>query len=167
MIKILVLAVTFLFAQFSFAQNKVEQLFLWKISDELKLNVQEEKKLTSIVQTINQKKIRLTQQMEKQADLFVKASSNGERSMTYQAYERTLKEHNQLNLEELTTIKSLLGLERLAKYLFIKKDFTEKVKSLLVSQDKSEKDPTAPASHEEETPKKPMKVLPPPKIIEE
>ena len=167
MIKNLAMMVFIFLSVSAFAQNKVEQLFLWKISDELKLNVQEERKLISIVQALNQKKIRLTLQMEKQADLFVKATSNGERVMTFQAYERTLKEHNQLNLEELNSIKALLGLERLSKYLYIKKDFTEKVKSLLVTQDKSEKDTITSNSNEEEPPKKLLKSLPPPKIIEE
>lgn len=142
----------------------MEQLFLWKLSDELKLNVTEEKKLTQIVQSVNQKKIRLTQQMEKQADLFVKATSNGERQVTYQAYERTLREHNLLNLEELNSIKSLLGLERLAKYLFVKKDFTEKVKSLLVTSEKNDKE-ILPS--EDNSVKKQLKILPPPKLIEE
>ena len=54
--KIFLSVVVVIFASSAFSQNRVEQLFLWKLSDELNLTVSEEKKLTQIVQTMNQKK---------------------------------------------------------------------------------------------------------------
>jgi hypothetical protein len=52
-------------------------------------------------------------------------------------YRKNIEGYNKLQVREYDDLKKILGNERLAKYLLIKRDFTNKVKNLL--SEKNEK----------------------------
>lgn len=124
-------------------KNSVEDIFIWKVSDELKLSPQEEKKFADIHRDLNKQKAEL------QTSLSI--LSYEKKSDTLKKYKSTLIEYNNLSIKEFDKIKGLLGEKRFLEYLSLKQDINTKLKSLVLG---------------EEVKVKPSK-LPPPQIIEE
>ena len=134
-------------------KNSVEDIFIWKVSDELNLSASEEKKFADIHRDLNKQKTLLSMQLQK---LSFQSKDNPELSKARASevikdYKKTLTAYNNLSLQELEQMKSLLGDKKFLDYLAIKQDINLKLKSLVLG---------------EETKAKPTK-LPPPQIIEE
>lgn len=134
-------------------KNSVEEIFIWKMSDELKLSAQEEKKFSEIHKDLNRKKAELQAELQK-----LSYASHDNPGLTkpqiadvVKKYKKTLMEYNSLNLQELDKMKTLLGERRFLDYLAIKQDINLKLKSLVLGEDSQ----------------KSAKPLPPPQIIEE
>lgn len=133
-------------------KNHLEELFIWKVSEELKLSTIEEKKFTDTIHDLNAKKQQLTQNLETATSTLIHAKNDVDRKAQFLLFKKILKDYNKLSLDELDRLNAILGIRKLSKYLEVKLDLTNKVKSLMLNPDK--------ADHE----KKP---LPKPQIIEE
>lgn len=159
------------------ANHKFEDLFIWKVSDELKLSVPEEKSFSDLIRSLNQRKSSLNDQIQatlkkisaaspassastagaanvaSTASAEVAAKNAHKKSMdkTLSEYRSELKALNNLNIEEIDQVKKILGSERAAQYLVLKNDLANQLRSKLMNPDtdKSKAD------------------LPLPKIIEE
>lgn len=134
--------------------QRLEELFVWKLSDELKLSPTDEKKFSDLIHDLNNQKAQLHEKVEASLKKLEGAATEKARVAAFGEYRKNLQAYQNLSIEELDRVKALLGLERLAKYVEIKSDLTSKVKSLLL--DRGEKKDEAPA-----------KALPPPRIIEQ
>lgn len=133
-------------------KNSVEDIFIWKVSDELKLTATEEKKFAEIHRELNKQKMQLAARLQ---NLSFESKSDqtltkSKASSIIKDYKKTLIAYNNLSLQELDKMKSLLGDKKFLEYLSIKQDITLKLKSLVLEESKA----------------KPVK-LPPPQIIEE
>lgn len=134
-------------------KNSVEDIFIWKVSDELKLSATEEKKFADIHRELNKQKMQLSAQLQRlsfQSKENPQLSKN-KASVVIKEYRKTLLAYNNLSVQELDKIKALLGDIKFLDYLAIKQDINLKLKSLVLG---------------EESKGKPTK-LPPPQIIEE
>ncbi|MCM2354150.1 MAG: hypothetical protein NDI63_11100 [Pseudobdellovibrio sp.] len=136
-------------------KNSVEDIFIWKVSDELKLSASEEKKFSDIHRELNKQKIQLATQLQK---LSFQSKEDPQLSKARAAevikdYKKTLTAYNNLSLQELDKVKALLGDKKFLDYLAIKQDINLKLKSLVLGDEPSKA-------------KQPAK-LPPPQIIEE
>ncbi len=134
-------------------KNSVEDIFIWKVSDELKLSAAEEKKFADIHRDLNKQKLQFATQLQK---LSFQSKENpqlpqSQASNIIKNYKKTLIAYNDLSLQELDKMKALLGDKKFLDYLAIKQDINLKLKSLVLG---------------EESKAKPAK-LPPPQIIEE
>lgn len=130
--------------------KKFEDLFIWKISDELKLNQKEETEVAEIIRDTNKKKLSSNNEIEALYKKLKDDSSEENRKVTYQKIREAHKIQMAVNLEELDRLKKSIGLKKLSHYLEVKRDLTEKIKNIWTqSEKKSGKD------------------LPPPKVIEE
>ncbi len=132
-------------------RNQLEELLIWKMSDELKLNPAEEKKFTDIVQTLNRKKAQLNQELQISVEKMNKAASAKEKENELSRYRKTLQNYGRLGEEEFDRLKPLLGAERMVQYLQIKQDLTNRIKTMLAKPEGA----------------KEGKPLPQPKLIEE
>ena len=133
-------------------KNSVEDIFIWKVSDELNLTATEEKKFADIHRELNKQKMQLAARLQK---LSFQSKENPQLPKVKAAeiikdYKKTLISYNNLSLQELDQMKSLLGDKKFLDYLSIKQDINMKLKSLVLEESKA----------------KPVK-LPPPQIIEE
>lgn len=133
-------------------KNSVEDIFIWKVSDELNLTATEEKKFADIHRDLNKQKMQLAAKLQK---LSFQSKENPQLPKVKAAeiikdYKKTLISYNNLSLQELDQMKSLLGDKKFLDYLSIKQDINMKLKSLVLEESKA----------------KPVK-LPPPQIIEE
>jgi hypothetical protein len=130
-------------------ENKIEELFIWKISDELKLSIPEERKFSELFRTLSKKKSDLAKEQDEIVTRLAKAHEKNQKDFL-KRYREILVEANKLPTVEFDEVKKLLGEDRVGKYLQVKRDLTNKVKNLL----------------SEKTEKKESE-LPPPKVIEE
>lgn len=132
--------------------HKFEDLFIWKVSDELKLSVPEEKSFSDFIRGLNQKKSQLNDQIQETLKKLSATTSQKKATDQLVAQYRTqLKALNNLNVEEIDQIKKILGSEKVAQYLVLKNDLATQLKAKLSAPD----------------PTKPKTDLPAPKIIEE
>lgn len=136
-------------------KNSVEDIFIWKVSDELKLSASEEKKFSDIHRELNKQKMQLATHLQK---LSFQSKEDPQLSKARAAevikdYKKTLTAYNNLSLQELDKVKALLGDKKFLDYLAIKQDINLKLKSLVLGDEPSKA-------------KQPAK-LPPPQIIEE
>lgn len=134
-------------------RNQLEELFIWKLSDELKLSPVEEKKFTDTVKDLNKKKSELNHQLQESIEKMSKAATTKKRDEELVRYRKTLQSYNHISEEEFDRLKPLLGADRMVQYLQVKQDLTNRIKSMLANPEASPK-----------TEKKP---LPAPKVIEE
>lgn len=136
-----------LFSMSALANDRVEQLFLWKISEELKLSVKEEKEITSFIQELNQKKSSLNKDLDSITAEFKDAKN---KEPLLKKYRSLLVDYNQISLNELDGVQKILGKTKAMQYLYLKNDFTMKIKSIFSASEKEKKT-----------------TLPDPKVIEE
>lgn len=129
-------------------RNHVEDIFIWKMSDELKLSAKEEKAFTDINKNLNRRRAELNKKIQ---DLVSKLNESGDES-ALRDYKNLILEYNQLSVTEFDSIRKLLGNRKFVSYLKIKSDLNIRLKSILAGERPSEK--------------KEAKVkLPPPRVI--
>lgn len=133
-------------------RNQLEELLIWKMSDELKLSATEEKKFTEIVQGLNLKKAGINHALQESVQKMEKASSLKSKNEELSRYRKALANYTRLNEEEFDKLKSLLGVERMVQYLYIKQDLTNRIKTMLTNPESGSNG---------------RKTLPQPKLIEE
>ncbi|WII73518.1 hypothetical protein QJS83_06490 [Bdellovibrio sp. 22V] len=140
------------FSQAAEKRNQLEELLIWKMSDELKLNPIEEKKFAEIVQTLNSKKADINHSLQSSLEKMNKATTKKAKEDELAQYRKSLQSYGRLNEEEFDKLKTLLGPERMVQYLQIKQDLTNRIKTMLANP---------------EATKSPKTALPQPKLIEE
>lgn len=169
----LVLLALFSSAQIAFANSdsptpsadpgrgRLLELFIWKTSEELKLPTETETKFGEKVRNFNEKRKANGERLDRAIRKLDEASkaSAGKPSKALETalteYRNTLKELHQIQNDELSQMRSILGPVKLAKYLVVKNEITEKLKSFL-----SRPETTAPQA-------KDSRPLDTPKVIEE
>jgi hypothetical protein len=141
------------FAQSNEKRNQLEELFIWKMSDELKLSSTEEKKFTEIVKNLNKKKADLNKALQEGVTKMGQATTSAKKNEEFNSYKKNLSAYNKVSEEELDKLKPLLGLDRTIQYLQFKQDISNRIKATLAN-------PDAPMKVEKKT-------LPTPKVIVE
>jgi hypothetical protein len=131
-------------------KTQLEDIFIWKMSDELKLSAKEEKNFTEVSKALNKQKAELNKKIQDAVIALNEKSAEAD----LQKYRKLMADYNQLALKEFDSIKKLLGNDRFVNYIRIKSELTTKVKTILVGEKSQEK-------------KEPTVNLPPPKVIVE
>jgi hypothetical protein len=137
------------FAETSEKKSQLEDLLIWKLSDDLKLNSVEEKKFTELYRSLSQQKANLNHEMQDSIERMSKATTSKSKESELQKYRKTLLAFNHISEEEFDKMKALLGVDKTVQYLQIKQDLTNRIKTMLAN------------------PNKDTKPLPSPKVIEE
>jgi hypothetical protein len=124
------------FADDSHSNNhKFEDLFIWKVSDELKLSVPEEKIFSDLVRDLNQKRQTLNEAMQDTLKKLKDAKTKPEQTRLLSQYRAQLKKHSQLGLDEIDRIKKSLGTDRAAQYFVLKNELMTELRSKLTKPD--------------------------------
>jgi hypothetical protein len=159
-------------------RSRLLELFIWKTSEELKLPTDVENKFGDIVRHLNEKRKANAERMEKAIQRLdgltqgpaeaSPASPTGAQAPTatkadpkildaaLTEYKKALQEYQKLQTDELLQLKAILAPEKLARYLVVKNELTEKLKTFLSKPNES-----APAVDKNGKP------LAAPKVIEE
>ncbi len=141
---------SFATAEAADSRNRVEELYIWKISDELKLSVPEEKSFSNLIRDLNARRTDINDQIQSLIKKLALPTSAKEKEKKLSEHRKLLKRYNELNLEEFDKILKMFGTEKASQYFVLKNELTSKVKNLLASPEK----PT-------------IEKLDPPQVIEE
>ena len=118
-------------------KNQVEDIFIWKISDELQLSAKQEKEFGDIHRTLNKKKSEISEEIKLiQTDIRKneKPLSKVDQTKLIQKNRQLLQKLNQLNINEFDSMKKLLGSEKFLTYLFLKQEINTKFKSMVLGR---------------------------------
>ena len=132
-------------------KTHLEDIFIWKMSDELKLTAQEERQFTDINKQLNRKKSEINRKIQSS----VQSLSEADSDIALKKHKKLIQEYNDLSVSEFESIKKLLGTKKFISYLKLKNELNSKVKSILIGEKSIDRD-----EHR-------SKVLPPPKVIVE
>ena len=130
----------------SFSQNphyalnsRVEELFVWKLSEELKLTVKEEKEITVMISELNQKKAQSNEKLDgliqKMSQLLAHESASKELAATLKEYRKALSDYNAISNQEIDQVTKILNLEKSLKYFVVKSDLSRRIRGLLSMPD--------------------------------
>lgn len=108
-------------------KNYLEDIFIWKISDELKLSPKEEKLFAETTKKLNKKKFDLMKQIQAQVTTFNDKTGDGD----LKKYRQLLHDYNQLSVEEFDAVKKIFSAQKMVQYLKVKSELNTKMKSLL------------------------------------
>lgn len=123
----------------TFAKNNLEELIIWKLSDELKLPAETEKNFTEALRKFNEKKSQTSKTLDGQIEVLKKTKIEKDRQLWLDRYRKSLVDYNALVLDEHDEIKKILGNEKYVHYLELKGDLTNKIKNLMLSKDPEKK----------------------------
>lgn len=116
-------------------KNYLEDIFIWKISDELKLSPKEEKLFSETTKKLNKKKFDLMKQIQASVSTFGEKTSDGD----LKKYRQLLQQYNQLSVEEFDSVKKIFTPQKMVQYLKVKSELNTKMKSLLAGDSNSDK----------------------------
>ena len=133
-------------------KTHLEDIFIWKMSDELKLSAKEEKEFTEILKKLNKEKSELNKKIQMMADDLTENTPDA----TLKAYKKLIQDYNQCAIKEFEAVQKLLGNKKFVQYLKVKNELSNKMKSILIGEKVS--------TDKRETASKP---LPKPKVIVE
>lgn len=145
-------------------KSYIEDIFIWRMSDELKLTASEEKKFTAIHKELNKRKAELNKEIQETTQNLPQQPTEAQLGKLRQA----IKNYNQISLDEFDLMKKLLGLKRFAAYLQIKSELTNKVKLLLSGAGSDSNSGSGEKAGQDKNPKDKKQQdakLPPPQVI--
>jgi hypothetical protein len=112
-------------------ERRIEELFIWKVSEELKLPPAQELKFTEVIRSLGVRKRNATEAMAEVTRKLDAAKDKSEAERSLKKYHEALREFQAVQLAEYDNLKGLLGAEKLARYLVVKSELNEKLKTLL------------------------------------
>lgn len=112
-------------------RNRIEELFLWRVSDSLGLSPSEEAAFKKIMSHVREERTKRSEQVEDVLKNLEKETGAKGRDKLLIQYKNAVKHYNASHLEEIEQIEKLLGGERLARYLVLKDHLLNKLKGAL------------------------------------
>lgn len=112
-------------------RNRLEELFIWKTSEELRLAPNEEQKFTEAIHQLNQRRKEANAKMDAALSALSAAKTKVEADKALTAHRAALKDMQAAQTAELDKLKPLLGSEKLAQYIVVKNSILEKLKTML------------------------------------
>lgn len=114
-------------------RTHLDELFIWKMSEELKLPPEEELKFSEIISGLNAQKRELYERLDEAVKKLAQANGTKAAEAALTAHRKLIGEQQALQTKELDSLRSLLGAERMAKYLVAKNELTERLKAMLTT----------------------------------
>ncbi|CAN5481489.1 hypothetical protein BH10BDE1_BH10BDE1_24650 [soil metagenome] len=130
-------------------RRRLEELFIWKISEELKLPVEMETSFAEAIRSLNREKSRANADVAKALEMLNQAQNanqskaRGESERAVRRYEQAWKVYGALPLREVSRMRAILGSERLGRYLVAKAQMAEKLKALSAREASESERPAA------------------------
>ena len=123
-------------------RRRLEELFIWKMSEELKLPLEKEKSFAEAMRALNRDKAKANLEIAKSLDAISKAQQLADPAKSriavekaVKTYEKAVRNYGQLPLRETARMRGLLGAERLGRYLTAKAQMAEKLLALSARED--------------------------------
>ena len=117
-------------------KRRLEELFIWKMSEELKLPVETETSFAEAIRSLNREKAKANLDVA-EALIAIDKAQNGDRlkskvdiAKAVSRYEKAWRAYGALPIREVARMRTILGNERLGRYLVAKSMMAEKLKAL-------------------------------------
>jgi hypothetical protein len=114
-------------------RRRLEELFIWKMSEELKLAVEIETPFAEAIRALNREKAKVNQDLSKALQEIENSKTVKQREVALQNYEMAWRRYGDLPIKEMVRMRPILGSEKLGQYLVVKSLMAEKLKSLSTS----------------------------------
>jgi hypothetical protein len=121
-------------------RQRLEQLFIWRVSDRLDLTTEEEEKFNEEYKKLSEERAKVTQKTDHILDQLSKEKTDKGKGKLLGEYEDALKDAN-LQLKELTAMKKIFDSKQLADYVLLKRDMFHKFRNVLISDTSAAKSP--------------------------
>ncbi|MBK9293138.1 MAG: hypothetical protein IPM57_01645 [Oligoflexia bacterium] len=115
------------------AKQRLEQLFIWKVSDKLQLSPKEEEKWATEYKKLADQKGKLTVKAEELMGKIENSQMADKAKAT-----QLLKEHlavqseiHKLQLKEVQIVEKLFGSQKATQYVLVKREMLQKIRDLL------------------------------------
>lgn len=112
---------------------RLEELFIWKTSEELRLAPADEQKFTEAIHDLNQRRRAANARMDAALAALASAKTKAETDKALSEHRAALRDTQAVQTAELDRLRPLLGSEKLAKYIVAKSSILEKLKSMLAA----------------------------------
>ncbi len=114
-------------------RQRLEQLFIWRVSDRLRLTPEQENHFSSQFKKLTEDRAKLSQSLESLLDQIEKKKVNKKESATLLTeYKAQLKKYNQFQNEELDSMGKIFDSSKMIDYVLLKREMTLKFKDVLV-----------------------------------
>jgi len=141
---------------------RLEELFIWKTSEELKLAPATEQKYNETIKALNVRRREANAKMDAALSALAKAKSKAEAEKALAEHKAALRDVQSTQTAEIDKLRPLLGPEKLAQYIVVKSSILEKLKSMLAAP--APAPATAPASAPTEQPAPDTNEIPAPAV---
>lgn len=120
-------------------RKRLEELFIWKMSEELKLSVDTEVAFAEALRSLNREKSVALNELN---EALLALGEVGQRQRTIPSshlteamarYEKAVRRYGDVPVREVARLKPILGTEVTARYLFAKSQVTEKLLAISTS----------------------------------
>lgn len=134
-------------------KNRLEEAFIMKMVEELKLGAEMQKNFAGAIRTLNREKAKANTAIA-DALIDIDKAQNGDRrnakketESAVKKYEVAWRNYGDLPIREISRLRKILGIEKLARYLVLKSQVTEKITALSVnaSDEKTLSDGASPS----------------------
>ncbi len=111
-------------------RKRLEEVFIWKMSEELRLSVEIETTFAEAIRALNREKYSANSEVSMALVAIEKSKSPKERDQALKRYERAWRTYGELPIREVSRMKPILGVEKLGQYLVAKSQMAERMKAL-------------------------------------
>lgn len=132
--------------------DRFQELFIWKMSEALKLDAEKEEAFTAAVRSLNDKKIRAMQEVDKTLSKMKEVKNESSAKVQINKYREALRTYQNVSQEELEILSRIFNYSQLARYLTIKTEIMKRLQEKIL-------DPSAVESKKEIGPRKPKIIL--------
>ncbi len=114
-------------------RSRLEELFIWKTSEELKLAPATEQKYSETIYALNARRHDANAKMDTALSALGQAKTKAQAEKALTAHRTALKEVQAVQTAEIEKLRPLLGPEKLAQYIVVKNSILEKLKAMLAA----------------------------------
>lgn len=111
-------------------RKRLEEVFIWKMSEELRLSVEIETTFAEAIRALNREKYSANSEVSMALVALEKSKSPKERDQALKRYERAWRTYGELPIREVSRMKPILGVEKLGQYLVAKSQMADRLKAL-------------------------------------
>lgn len=111
-------------------RRRLEEVFIWKMSEELRLSVEIETTFAEAIRALNREKHSANSEVSQSLAALGKSKSPKDRDQALKRYERAWRSYGELPIREVSRMRPILGPEKLGQYLVAKSQMAERLKAL-------------------------------------
>jgi hypothetical protein len=120
-------------------RQRLDELFLWKLSESLNLKPQEEASLRKVMKDIKDERAKRTADVDETLKLMQVEKTPAKRAELLTQYRSRLMRLNESQVEELDQLEKILGAERMPEYILAKEKLVDRIKDALADSSRDKK----------------------------